>query len=54
MPRRKKISFDATIKVPKRVNVNFKTKRGEKVSFKAVKKASKKVRVTFYAKKKKD
>jgi len=54
MPRRKRVSFLATTKVPKKVNVNFSTKKGKRVSFQAVKKVPKKVRVTFYAKKKKD
>ena len=51
--RRKKVSFTATKKVPKKVRVSFSTKKGEKVSFKATKKVPKKVKVTFYAKRKK-
>jgi hypothetical protein len=53
MPRRKKVSFTATKKVPKKVNVDFTTKTGKKVSFKATKKIPKKVKVTFYARDKK-
>ena len=51
--RRKKVSFTATKKVPKRVPVSFRTTKGEKVSFRATKKVPKKVRVEFYAKRKK-
>ena len=51
--RRKKVSFTATKKVPKRVPVSFRTSTGEKVSFKATKKVPKKVKVEFYAKRKK-
>ena len=51
--RRKKVSFTATKKVPKKVNVSFKTGSGEKVSFRATKKVPKKVKVEFYAKRKK-
>ena len=51
--RRKKVSFTATKKVPKKVRVSFTTRRGEKVSFRATKKVPKKVKVEFYAKRKK-
>jgi len=51
--RRKKVSFTATKKVPKKVPVSFTTGRGEKVSFRATKKVPKKVKVEFYAKRKK-
>ena len=47
------MSFTATMKVPKKVNVNFITREGEKISFRATKKVPKKVKVRFYAKKKK-
>lgn len=51
--RRKKVSFTATKKVPKKVPVSFTTKKGERVSFRATKKVPKKVKVEFYAKRKK-
>ena len=50
--RRKKVSFWATKKVPKKVKVTFRAK-GDVVSFWATKKVPKKVKVTFYAKPKK-
>ena len=52
MPRRKKVSFTATKKVPKKVRVKFTTKAGKKVSFRATKKIPKKIKVEFYAKRK--
>ncbi len=51
--RREKISFKATKKVSKPVNVAFSTKSGKKVSFKATKKVSVPVKVSFYRKKSK-
>lgn len=51
--RRKKVSFRATKKVPKKAQVSFTTRRGKKVSFRATKKVPKKVKVEFYAKRKK-
>lgn len=52
MPRRrKKVSFKATRRIPKTVNVKFYTSKGRKVSFKSVKRTPKTVKVTFYAKK---
>jgi len=51
--RRKKVSFTATKRVPKKVGVSFTTSKGKKVSFKATKKVPKKVKVEFYAKRKK-
>jgi hypothetical protein len=51
--RRKKVSFMATEKVPKRVPVSFRTTKGEKVSFRATKKVPKRVKVEFFAKRKK-
>jgi len=51
--RRKKVSFKATKRVPKRVNVSFKTSSGKRVSFRATKRVPKKVKVEFYAKRKK-
>lgn len=51
--RRKKVTFTATKKVPKKVNVSFSTRSGEKVSFRATKKVPKRVKVEFYAKRKK-
>jgi hypothetical protein len=51
--RRKKVTFKATKKVPKKINVSFSTKSGKKVSFHATKKVPKKVKVEFYAKRKK-
>jgi len=53
VPRRKKVSFTAKKKVPKKVNIEFTTKTGKKVSFKTTKKVPKKVKVSFYAKSKK-
>jgi len=46
----KKVSFWATKKVPKKVNVSFRDRYGRKVSFKATKRISVPVKVTFYAK----
>ena len=51
--RRKKVSFTAIKRVPKKVRVSFTTRRGKKVSFRATKKVPKKVKVKFYAKRKK-
>ena len=51
--RRKKVSFTATKKAPKKVRVSFSTSSGKKISFKATKKAPKKVKVEFYATRKK-
>ena len=51
--RRKKISFTATKKVPKKVDVSFSTRSGEKIAFLATKKVPKKVKVEFYANRKK-
>ena len=51
--RRKKVSFKATKKVPKKVRVSFTTRKGERVSFRATKKVPKKVKVEFYAKREK-
>ena len=51
--RRKKVSFTATKRVPKKVRVSFTTRRGKKVSFKATKMVPKRVKVEFYAKRKK-
>ena len=51
--RRKKVSFKATRRVPKKVRVSFTTRTGKKVSFRATKRVPKKVKVEFYAKKKK-
>ncbi len=46
---KKKVTFYATKKVPKKVRVSFTTSDGKKVSFKATKKVPKKVKVSFYA-----
>jgi hypothetical protein len=51
--RRKKVSFRATTRVPKKVNVSFRTANGQKVSFRATKRVPKKVNVEFYARRKK-
>jgi len=51
--RRKKVSFTATKKVPKKVTVSFYESSGKRVSFRATKKVPKKVKVEFYAKRKK-
>ena len=50
--RRKKVSFTAIKKVPKKVKVSFSTRSGKKVSFRATKKVPKRVKVEFYAKRK--
>lgn len=50
MVRRKKVSFKATRRIPKTVNVRFYTREGRKVSFRTVKRIPKTVKVTFYAK----
>ena len=46
-PKMKKVSFTATKKVSRPVNVSFATKTGERVRFTASKKVSVPVRVTF-------
>jgi len=51
--RRKKVSFAATKKVPKKVRISFFKSSGKRVSFRATKKVPKKVKVEFYAKRKK-
>lgn len=43
----KKVSFWATKKVPKAVNVSFRSK-GKKVSFSATKRVKKRVKVSFF------
>lgn len=48
---KKKVSFWATKKVPKRVKVSFRRFDGEKISFWATKKKTKREKVTFFAKK---
>lgn len=54
MPKRKKkVSFYATVKVPERKKVSFRTSSGRKVSFHATVKVPKKKKVSFYARKKK-
>jgi len=50
--RRRKISFMATKRVPKKIRVSFTTRKGKKVSFIATKRVPKRKRVKFYAKKK--
>lgn len=50
--RRKKVSFTATKRVPKKVKVSFTTRKGKGVSFRATRRVPKKVKVEFYAKKK--
>lgn len=51
--RRKKVSFKATRRVSKKVQVSFTTRRGKKVSFRATRRVPKIVKVKFYAKRKK-
>jgi len=51
--KREKISFIATKKIPKKVNVSFQTRKGDSIEFRATKKVPKKVKVEFYAKKRK-
>ena len=51
---KKKISFMATKRIPKKVRVSFTTRRGKKISFIATKKVPKRVKVEFHAKKKKE
>ena len=51
--RRERVTFTATKKVPKKVDVSFSTSSGEEVSFRATKKVPKKVKVDFLAKRKK-
>jgi len=50
--KRKKVSFWATKRVPKRVKVSFYTRDGKLVSFKAIKRVPKRVKVSFYARRK--
>ncbi|MBA7492726.1 hypothetical protein ES702_03276 [subsurface metagenome] len=50
---RRKVSFTATKRVPKKVRVSFTTRRGKKVSFIATKRVPKEVKVEFHAKRKK-
>lgn len=52
MGRRKKVTFIATKRVPKKIPVSFKS-GGKRVTFQATKRVSKRVRVEFYAKSKK-
>jgi len=52
MTRRKKVAFTATVRVPKKVKVSFKTSKGKRITFTATKRVPKKVRVEFYAKRK--
>lgn len=47
--KKKKISFWATYKVPKKVKINFRTSTGKKVFFLATKKVPKKVKISFWA-----
>ena len=51
--RRKKVSFTATKRVPKKVRVSFTTRGGKKISFTATKRVAKKIKVEFHAKRKK-
>jgi hypothetical protein len=48
--RRHRVSFTATKKVKRPVEVTFKTKEGEVVDFKAKKPVKKRVKVSFLAK----
>ena len=52
--RRRKISFRATKRVPKKVRVSFTTRKGKKVSFIATRRVPKRTKVEFYAKKRKE
>lgn len=52
MVKRKKVSFTATKRVPKKVKVSFKS-RGKRVTFEATKRVPRKVKVEFLAKRKK-
>jgi uncharacterized protein YxeA len=52
MVRRKKVTFTATKRVPKKVSVSFKSE-GKRVTFQATKRVPRRVRVEFYAKGKK-
>jgi len=49
---RKKVVFWATVKVPVRKKVSFKTKSGRRIVFSVTVKVPKKKKVTFYRKKK--
>jgi uncharacterized protein YxeA len=52
MTKKKRVTFMATKRVPKKIPVSFKS-GGKRVSFHATKRVPKKVRVEFYAKSKK-
>ena len=45
----RKVSFWATKKVPRRVNVSFRDRYGRRVSFTGTKQVPKRVRVSFWA-----
>jgi len=51
--RRKRVSFWANKKVPKKINVRFRRADGKIVSFKAIKKIPVRKKVSFLAKKRK-
>lgn len=53
MAGKKRVSFWATKKVPRQVNVRFRRADGEIVSFKAIKNVPIQKKVSFLAKKKK-
>jgi len=53
MVGRKKVSFTATKKVPRKRRVNFTTSDGKSVSFTATKKVPMEVNVSFFARGKK-
>jgi len=51
MAKRKKVSFWATRKTPRKVKIRFRTGIGEMVSFTATKRIPQKVKVQFWASK---
>lgn len=49
MAKKKKVSFWATTKVPKRVQVSFRDRYGRRVSFTGTVQVPKRVKVNFWA-----
>jgi len=43
----RKISFKATKRVPKKVNISFETSAGKKITFRATKRKPKPVKISF-------
>ncbi len=50
-PKKRRVSFWATKKIPKKATVSFRDSSGRRVSFTATKRVPKKVKVNFWASK---